>query len=501
MLFPSKREKNVLYIEISGFIPKLKGIQDIISKRPSFLDIVDSIIKKGRKSYGIFADISSSNLTLSDAWEIKKAIEIVKRYGVKTVAYLRDGGIPEVFLSESFDRVYTPENAYFFLVGFSATLNTFGEFFRKIKIKIESVKSGKLKSIPELLTKSEVPDDIKKDVKRTISEIYETLSEETRKFSAQIFLKGILSSKELMLNGVVDAITKEPATEIIKKEFGSKEVEHIRKPIQIVSLKRGKTAAIINMSGIISENPSPNFISLSRYSDVINRVNEDKNVETVIIRINSRGGDATVSEIIEEKIKSIKKTKILSVSSIAASGGYLISLGSPKIFSTPFSLIGSIGVFLIKPYIGELTSTIGINTEIISKGDYSTMLSPYKELSQKEKTALENLVKEEHEKFIKLVAESRRIPEENVRKIADGSVFVGKKSKELKLVDDIKSISEIIHEITDSYHIEEYPKISVFDFMRIGTLENILNSQDIQFLSKIAREKISLLSYLPIDFV
>lgn len=262
MLFPSKREKNVLYIEISGFIPKLKGIQDIISKRPSFLDIVDSIIKKGRKSYGIFADISSSNLTLSDAWEIKKAIEIVKRYGVKTVAYLRDGGIPEVFLSESFDRVYTPENAYFFLVGFSATLNTFGEFFRKIKIKIESVKSGKLKSIPELLTKSEVPDDIKKDVKRTISEIYETLSEETRKFSAQIFLKGILSSKELMLNGVVDAITKEPATEIIKKEFGSKEVEHIRKPIQIVSLKRGKTAAIINMSGIISENPSPNFISL-----------------------------------------------------------------------------------------------------------------------------------------------------------------------------------------------------------------------------------------------
>lgn len=138
---------------------------------------------------------------------------------------------------------------------------------------------------------------------------------------------------------------------------------------------------------------------------------------------------------------------------------------------------------------------------MISKGDYSTMLSPYKELSQKEKTALENLVKEEHEKFIKLVAESRRIPEENVRKIADGSVFVGKKSKELKLVDDIKSISEIIHEITDSYHIEEYPKISVFDFMRIGTLENILNSQDIQFLSKIAREKISLLSYLPIDFV
>lgn len=495
-----KREKPVIYLEIAGTIPRVKGIQDIISKRPSFLDIIETIVRKGKRSAGIFAEISTTNLTLSEAWELKRAIEIVRKYGVKTVAYIREAGIPELFLSESFNKVYTSERSYFNLIGFSSTLNTFGDFFKKIKVKIESVKSGKLKSIPDLLSKSEVPDEIKRDVKRIIDGIYETLCKEVKRFPGNVFISGILSSKELLLSGAVDGITNESISNIIKKEFGTSEIEFVRKPIQIVKFKRGKTVAILDMIGTISENPSPNFISLSRYSEVINRLTENDNIQAVIVRVNSRGGDATVSEMILEKLKnmSLNKELTISISSIAASGGYLISLASNEIFATPFSLIGSIGVFLIKPYIGELLSSIGIKSEIVGKGELSSIFSAYKELSPKEKSVLQNLVREEHEKFIKVVAETRKIPEEKVRKIADGSVFTGKDSKELKLINDTRSIADIFDHINEQYAIEEYPKLTIFDIMKVGTFQSLFDA-DTEFLLNLLREKYTLLSYLPLN--
>lgn len=508
MLFPTRRGKYVLYLEISGFIPKTKGIQDIISRRASFLDILEALVRRGRDAVGVFADISSSNLSLSEVWEIKKAIELVKRYGVRTVAFLRGGGIPEVFLADAFDKVYAQENASFFLVGFSSTLITFGEFFKKIRVKLEGIKSGRLKSIPDLLTKSEVPEDVKEEVKRIISDTYEVLATETKRFSSEVFLSGIVSAKSLVMEGVFDAATNLPTHDLIHKEFGNVAIEYPKKPIQLVNLRKGKTIAVLNMFGIISDNPSPNFINLSRFGGAINKIAEDRNIEGVIVRVNSRGGDAVTSDIIRERLKRIfsRKNAVLTISSIGASGGYLISLASPKIFATPFSVIGSIGVFLIRPYIGKLLSSIGIGTETIEKGKLSSIFSPYRELSRAEKKALENLVIEEHNKFIKVVSESRKIPEDKVKKIADGSVFVGKKAKDLGLIDAIKSLSELIEEVGDSQQIEEYPKVTLLDIVRFGSYffsdapaakGFMVEDSDVRFLTGVLAGGCRMIGYVP----
>lgn len=498
MLERLRKNKRVLFLEISGSIPRSKGIQDVFAKRSSFLDLIQAILKNGKDAYGIFASISTSNLSLSELWEMKRAIEIIKRNGIRTVAFLHDGGIPEVFLSESFDKVYTHENATFLLTGFLSTISAFGEFFNKIKIKLESVKSGRLKSIPDILTKSDVSDEIKEEAKKVITGIYDALKEEVKKFTPDVFIAGILSAKDLLLKGVVDAIVQEPINEIIKKEFATSDVEFPRKSLSLIGLRRQKTTAVLNMFGLISENPSPNFISSSRFSETINRISEDKNIENVIIRVNSRGGDAVLAEFIKEKLKDLsrKKKLITSISSVCASGGYLISLSSTRIFSTPFSIVGSIGVFLIKPYIGDLMEFLGIRTALVSKGELSSIFSLYKELSPKEKKILEELVEYEHRRFIKTVAESRGIPQEHVRRIADGSVFVGQKAKELKLVDDIRSISEIIYEIPENQMIEEYPKINLLNLIRLGTYSSYL-SDELLFLLDIARGRTRWLMYFP----
>jgi len=158
-----------------------------------------------------------------------------------------------------------------------------------------------------------------------------------------------------------------------------------------------------------------------------------------------------------------------------------------KIFSTPFSAIGSIGVFMVKPFLGKLLKRIGIDTQIVSFGEYSDIFSPYKKLSQAERKILENFVKEEHEAFIKKVADGRGLSIAHVKSIANGSVFSGVKTKELNLVDDFKSLPEIIHELSEGkFQVQEFPKFTIYDFIFPGMKGGIF--QDLPYFSLIQPE-------------
>lgn len=490
-----KRKKEVIFVEVGGYIPKLRGFQEILSRRPTFYDILNFLAEKGKVSAGVFLNVFPSNLTLSEIWEIKRVIKILRDRGVKVVCKLQSGGIEEVFMSEICDKVLTREDSIFFLNGFSASLSSFGKFFSKIGVKIEAIKSGKMKSIPDLLTKTEVPESIKKDMKRFFGEIKQALISESKKFDGNIFFSGVKRAKELITSDVIDVITSDSEEEIIRKEFGG-DVEVVyfqrrRFSVPFISGTKSKLA-VVNMNGVIADNPYPNFINPSYFSSLLMRLAESKSVEAVLVRIDSRGGDAEGSHILNEKIDYIAKKKnvFVSFSSVGASGGYLASVSAKKIFATPFSAIGSIGVFLIKPFISELLQKIGIKTEVLEEGEMSSIFSPYKKLGEKEKKVLEKIVKDEHESFIKKVSEGRGIPVEKLREIADGSVFSGMKARELGLVDDIKSFSEVLDEMKEGKDlaVEEYPKVSIYDVFFRSIRPSFLYDSDIIFVKDIAFE-------------
>jgi signal peptide peptidase SppA len=243
------------------------------------------------------------------------------------------------------------------------------------------------------------------------------------------------------------------------------------------------------MNGIIGDSPSPNFINPYFFSEILLKLADNSSIEAVILRINSRGGDANGSHMINEKVEYIKRKKrvFVSFSSVGASGGYLMGVSANKIFSTPFSAIGSIGVFMVKPFLGKLLKRVGIDTQIVSFGEYSDIFSPYKKLSQTERKILENFIKEEHEAFIKKVADGRGLSIAHVKNIANGSVFSGMKTKELNLVDDFKSLPEIIYELSDGkFQVQEFPKFTIYDFIFPGMKMGIL--KDLSHLSLLPPE-------------
>ncbi len=508
-----RAKKKVLYLEIGGNIPKIKSFYDIIWHKPSFTDIIVAILEVGRKAdnfVGVFVDISPSNLTLSEIWEVKRALEFIKGVGKRVIGFLRSGGIHELFLADVCQRTFVPLNSKFFLTGFSSVLTATGALLKKLKIRVDAIKSGRLKSIPDMITKEDIPDELRRDMKRLLSEIKTALCSETSKFEPDIYFSGILSSRDLILRRAADVITQDTPYDIIKKEFGDAiDTVSLRKKPYLLKLQREKKIAVLNMFGIISENPSPGFISTGYFSQIISKLTANSYVDSVVVRINSRGGDAGVSENLSEKIKSMSREKrtVVSISSVGASGGYMLSLFANSVFSTPLSLVGSIGVFLLKPYISELMKWIGIKTEVMGEGKLSGMFSPYRELGRAEREELERFVQDEHENFIKMVSEGRCLPQEHVRKIADGSVFSGKRAKELKLVDDNKALSDILNEL-DAHRelpVEEYPKITLSDILGLGGFASFsgdltVRAEVLHLLSLLGflRHPI-LLSYIPLS--
>lgn len=217
-------------------------------------------------------------------------------------------------------------------------------------------------------------------------------------------------------------------------------------------LSSGKVA-IVNIKGVIVD---------SRQSiDEIKQYRKDPSIKAIVIRVDSPGGAVVPSQEIYEEIKRTISVKpvIVSMGSVAASGGYYISCPATKIIANPGTLTGSIGVLIEIPNIKGLLDKIGVKAEIIKSGRYKDITSPFKPLQSDEKEILQRLIEDVHEQFIKAVAEGRKIPIEKVRKIADGRVFTGLKAKELGLVDDIGDLDYAIKVAAQLAKIKGEPEI------------------------------------------
>lgn len=243
--------------------------------------------------------------------------------------------------------------------------------------------------------------------------------------------------------------------------------------IMEISISTGKVA-IVNIKGIIVD---------SRVSiDEIKQYRKDPSIKAIVLRVESPGGAVVPAQEIYEEIKRTIKFKpvVVSMGSVAASGGYYISCPATKIVANPGTLTGSIGVLIEIPNIKGLLDKVGVKTEVIKSGKYKDITSPFKSLQNEEKEILQKLTNDIHEQFIKAVSEGRKIPIEQVRKIADGRVFTGLKAKELGLVDEIGDLDHAIKIAAQLAKIKGEPEI----VMRKSTILRELLNGDIELLIK-----------------
>jgi protease-4 len=210
---------------------------------------------------------------------------------------------------------------------------------------------------------------------------------------------------------------------------------------------------ILPIDGVIMEKESnsilfPSENTVSEVRERLKKAKEDSRVKAVILRIDSPGGTVTGSDTIHNEIRKFKeetgKKVIAWFGSTAASGGYYVSAGADKIVAHPTTVTGSIGVILQLATIEKLLEKIGVTPVTIKSGERKDAGSPFRPILPEEKEYLQNIINHLHERFVQTVAQGRKMPLDEVRKLADGRIFTAEEALQAKLVDSIGYLDDAV---------------------------------------------------------
>ncbi len=189
---------------------------------------------------------------------------------------------------------------------------------------------------------------------------------------------------------------------------------------------------------------------------------EDNTIAGVLLRVDSPGGAVAPSQEIFTEVMRFKKKKkplVVSMGSMAASGGYYISSPAEKIFADPGTFTGSIGVIISTPQYNELGKKLGIEMRVMKAGKFKDMLSPYRNVTNGESDLVQGILDDTHDQFIADVAAGRDLPYDTIKAIADGRVFTGRQALQKKLVDTLGGYEDALHYLKSRVGLPQKAKV------------------------------------------
>jgi protease-4 len=213
---------------------------------------------------------------------------------------------------------------------------------------------------------------------------------------------------------------------------------------------------LLDLSGLLQEDtpslslttPPPRVPLLARVREELDKAEKDDKVRGVVLRINSPGGTMTASDVIYREIREFKARRkvpvIAAIMDVGASGGYYVSLAADQIFVHPTSITGSIGVIMLTVNAQGLLEKIGVAPLAIKSGSLKDAGSPFRGLTGEERAVFQAVIDDMFGRFVRLVAEARKIPEARVREFADGRIYTAEQAHALGLVDKIGYLDEAV---------------------------------------------------------
>lgn len=213
---------------------------------------------------------------------------------------------------------------------------------------------------------------------------------------------------------------------------------------------------LVDLSGVLQDEsvsfslgaPPPRVPLLARVREELEKAEKDDGVRAVIVKINSPGGTITASDILYREIVEFKARRKIPVTAVimdvGASGGYYVALAADAIVVHPTSVTGSLGVVMLTVNAQGLMEKIGVAPLAIKSGPMKDAGSPFRPLTQPELQVFQGVIDDMYGRFVRLIAESRKIPEERVRSLADGRIYTAQQALALGLVDRIAYLDDVI---------------------------------------------------------
>jgi len=224
--------------------------------------------------------------------------------------------------------------------------------------------------------------------------------------------------------------------------------------------------AIIDISGPIMYSNDDTFsTNLGNANNIISNLEDirKKNIKSILIRLNSPGGTASASQSVYQKIIDLRKKHNIKVfaymQDVAASGAYYIASACDKIYCTPSTITGSIGVIMQVMDLTSLGNKVGYQTNVIKSGKYKDIGNSFRKMGDDEKKLLQEMINDTYNEFLKAVSNGRNMKLDTVRKLADGRIYTGNQAYANKLVDKLGTQEDAINDLAKLLNISGTPKI------------------------------------------
>lgn len=200
----------------------------------------------------------------------------------------------------------------------------------------------------------------------------------------------------------------------------------------------GEKVAVVEIQGVID--------SSRDLMDQLVEHREDPTVKAVVLRINSPGGAVGPAQEIYEEVKKLARVKpvVVSMGTVAASGGYYVAVPARRILANPGTLTGSIGVVMQFTNVEELLAKIGLKNRVVKSGAHKDMGSATREMTEEERAILQELIDDVHLQFVSAIAEGRKMDLKRVKELADGRIYTGRQALKVGLVDELGNLQDAI---------------------------------------------------------
>jgi protease IV len=237
--------------------------------------------------------------------------------------------------------------------------------------------------------------------------------------------------------------------------------------------------AVLSINGVIQDTgDAESFFESPLYNhrafmEQLDYVKEADDVKAIILQVNSPGGGVVESAQIHDKIKEIqketKKPVYVSMGSMAASGGYYVSAPADKIFASPETLTGSLGVIMQGVNYAGLAEKYGVEFTTIKSGPYKDIMSPSRPMTEEEREILQSMIDNSYEGFVKVISEGRDMSVARVKEIADGRIYDGRQAKQLNLIDGFGYLEDVIDSVRKDQKLGDATVVKYTESMGFGS--------------------------------
>ena len=445
---------------------KIIGSNFLSDEKLSYMDILNSLddIKNNNQVKGVIIALDTINLSSAKIEELSKKFEELKANNKKIYAF-------GAYITNANYKLASIANEVVMVPSTSASLDLTGYhysdlyykgLFDKLGVNMEVVRIGNYKSYGENYTGNEMTPELRSELTRILENRYDKFVTEiskNRKIDKNVLNNDIVNGNNINLTpfaardkNFVDKL--EHFSDFTKRlnirednvadiyDYYEKRVEDGK-----IGNPRNGTIAVIYAEGSILYDPTDvteGVITPDNILQKIEKAMKTKNLKGIVLRVNSGGGSALASEIIYQELTKLNIPIYVSMSDTTASGGYYISMAGNKVFANNATITGSIGVVSMLPKFNNAQNKYGVHSNSVSKGKYSEIYDSFEPLSEESRAKISQSMQETYKEFKSRVSKSRKIDENILENYAQGKIWLGDEAKNIKLVDGIASLDEVI---------------------------------------------------------